>query len=151
MDASEKEKWMNDAYLQAEQAKLHNEVPVGAVLVREDKLISLASNQKEKMMDPTAHAEILAIRKGNQKLGSWRLNDCTLFVTLEPCLMCLAVCQQSRIKHVVYGARDHKGGALSLGYEFHLDQRLNHRFEVECYKTNKCSEIIKSFFQEKRG
>src|SRR5690349_12340440 len=114
----------------AEQAANEDEVPVGALIVFENRIIGRGYNRREQDQNPLAHAEILAIQEASQSLQTWRLNDCTLVVTLEPCPMCLAACQQARIKHVIYGAKDPKGGALSLGYTLHEDTRTHHRFSV---------------------
>jgi len=136
----------------ARAAKEIDEVPVGAVvLTDEGTLIGVGYNRRESDQDPTAHAEIMAIRDAAKRLNSWRLENCTLYVTLEPCPMCLGALQQSRIKHVTYGARDPKGGALSLGYNLHEDSRTNHRFEIDETLLPECGEILTQFFREKRN
>lgn len=135
----------------AKAAELHGEVPVGAVVVHEGKIIAEGFNHRETEQDPLGHAELTAIRAAAEKLNSWRLTECELFVTLEPCLMCLGACQQSRVKRVVYGARDPKGGAISLEYSFHQDDRLNHRFEAQYLETPECSQILKNFFSKLRS
>ncbi|MBI4925079.1 MAG: nucleoside deaminase [Bdellovibrio sp.] len=142
--------WLNIAYLLAIKAKERDEVPVGALLVQEDKIIAKAHNLKESQQNPLAHAEILAISKAAKKLNTWRLHGLTLIVTLEPCLMCLAACQQARISKVIYGAKDHKGGALSLGYFFNHDKRLNHRFEAVFYDFKPSGKILSDFFKARR-
>lgn len=134
----------------AEKARLEDEVPVGAVIVHEGQIIGRGWNQKEGPSDPCGHAEILAIRDAGQNLKSWRLIGATLFVTLEPCPMCLAACQQARIQKVIYGAKDLKGGALSLGYLLHADLRTNHRFEVEYHEEPESQALLKAFFKQKR-
>ena len=134
----------------AHEAALDDEVPVGAVIVHDGKVIGSGRNQREKKNSAISHAEIEAIQMATEAVGDWRLNGCTLYVTLEPCPMCLAACQQSRIERVVYGARDPKGGAISLGYALHSDQRLNHRFDVEYQESDACSVVLKSFFSAKR-
>jgi tRNA(adenine34) deaminase len=106
------------ALSQARIAASQNEVPVGAIVVRAGQIVGVGYNQREQLNNPVAHAEILAIQDAARNLLSWRLIDCTLYCTLEPCPMCLAACQQSRVKGVVFGAWDIKGGALSLGYLF---------------------------------
>jgi tRNA(adenine34) deaminase len=144
------DEWLNKAFELAKKAESMNEVPIGAVLVLEDKLIGLGHNLKETHFDPTAHAEIQAIRNATQSLKAWRLEGATLFVTLEPCPMCLAACQQARLSKIVYGALDLKGGAISLGYKLHEDVRTNHRFEVEFRESKECSNILSEFFKNKR-
>ena len=134
----------------ANEAFAADEVPVGAVVVKEGKIIGRGYNRRESSASPTAHAEILAVEDAARALGSWRLQDCELVVTLEPCLMCLGALQQARIKRVIYGAVDIKGGAVSLGYAAHVDQRLNHRFLVECVRNRECENLLKVFFSRKR-
>ncbi len=142
--------WMQQALLLARRAASQDEVPVGAVVVHEGRIIGRGYNLREKKQDPVAHAEIRAIVAAAKKLRSWRLEDCTLVVTLEPCPMCLAACQQARIKRVVFGAQDPKGGALSLGYRLHEDQRTHHRFELVYDETKECGEVLTEFFKIKR-
>lgn len=142
--------WMDEAFAEAETARDADEVPVGAVIVHQGRVIGRGSNRRENDNDPIAHAEIHAIQQAAQYLGSWRLSDCELWVTLEPCLMCLGAAQQSRLQRVVYGARDLKGGAISLGYEFQNDLRLNHRFDVSLQEESRCGEILSEFFKTKR-
>ena len=134
----------------AREAQLDDEVPVGAVVVVQGKIIGRGRNRREKMKDPLAHAEILAIREATAAMKSWRLEDCELYVTLEPCPMCLAACQQARVIRVFYGARDPKGGALSLGYPLHEDARTHHRFEVVEALRPECGAIMSDFFRGKR-
>ena len=142
--------WLEAAFLLAQKAGLEDEVPVGAVVVRDGQVIGRGYNRREQSNDPLAHAELLAIQQAAAAMGDWRLEDCILYVTLEPCLMCLAACQQGRIPRVVYGAKDPKGGALSLGYRIHEDVRTNHRFAVEFLELRVCSQILKDFFGSKR-
>jgi tRNA(adenine34) deaminase len=139
------------ALSQARIAASQNEVPVGAIVVRAGQIVGVGYNQREQLNNPVAHAEILAIQDAARNLLSWRLIDCTLYCTLEPCPMCLAACQQSRVKGVVFGAWDIKGGALSLGYLFNEDLRTNHRFVAKCVETFDCSKILKEFFAKKRS
>ena len=136
----------------AEDAFYEEEVPVGAVVLsKHGEIISEAYNLKEKTNDVTAHAEIIALKKASEKLGSWRLNECSLIVTLEPCPMCLSAILQSRISSLYFGAYDTKGGALSLGYDFPFDNRLNHRFNVYGgFKHYECSTLLSKFFRAKR-
>ena len=143
---------MAKALKEAQKAGKIDEVPVGAIIVDSaGKVIASAFNRKEQSFDPCGHAEILAIRKATKKLQNWRLVDCTLYVTLEPCIMCLAAMVHARIKTLVFGAYDPKGGALSLNYNLSTDQRLNHRFEVVGgVSQEECSRILSDFFQQKR-
>ena len=134
----------------AGSAAAMDEVPVGAVVVHEGKIIGSGHNTRETAQDPVGHAEISALRAAAQTLGSWRLIDCDLYVTLEPCPMCLAACQQARIRKVIYGAKDEKGGALCLGFHVHEHPKLNHRFEVEHHPVEECSTILKEFFLKRR-
>ena len=107
-----------------------DEVPIGAAIVHDDRIIARAHNQREQLRDPTAHAEMIAITQAAAALGSWRLEDCTLYVTLEPCSMCAGAIVQARIPLVVYGATDPKAGAVQSLYRLLNDPRLNHRAEV---------------------
>lgn len=136
----------------AEDAFYADEVPVGAVVVSEaGEILSEAYNLKERDNDVSAHAEILALKEASRRIGSWRLNNCSLIVTLEPCPMCFSAILQSRIKNLYFGAYDNKGGALSLGYSFQNDSRLNHRFNVYGgYKHYECSTLLSKFFKSKR-
>ena len=134
----------------AKLAAVRGEVPVGAVVVHNDTVIGSGSNTREADQDPTRHAEIIAIQEAAKHLSSWRLIDCDLYVTLEPCPMCLSACQQARIRKVIYGAKDEKGGAICLGFHVHQNARLNHRFEVEFDESEECSEVLKQFFLERR-
>lgn len=145
------ERFMLQALRQAEEALAENEVPVGAVIVHGERVIGAAHNQREQLRDPTAHAEILAITQAAQVLEDWRLEDCTLYVTLEPCIMCAGAILQARIPLVVYGATDPKAGAV--GTLFHLlnDNRLNHRCQVTPgVRAAECGEILTRFFQAQR-
>jgi tRNA(adenine34) deaminase len=143
---------MNMALEQAEKAYREDEVPIGALVVSaEGEVLSATHNQKEKVNDPCGHAELIAIRDAASKIDSWRLLDTTLYVTLEPCPMCIAAMVQSRISRLVFGAYDPKGGALSLGYDLYKDQRLNHNFSVMGgIEHFKCSKILSTFFKQKR-
>jgi tRNA(adenine34) deaminase len=129
------------------------EVPVGAVVVDDlGKVIARASNLKEKTHNPMGHAEILALHAASQALGRWRLNGCTLIVTLEPCVMCLGAMIHARIDHLVFGAYDSKAGALSLGYAAHKDPRLNHNLAVTGGLSHyECSSLLSQFFRERRA
>lgn len=127
------------------------EVPIGAVIVANGKAVATGFNLRETLADPTYHAEMIALRRASQIMGRWRLNDCSLYVTLEPCLMCAGALYQSRIKEVVFGAWDPKGGATGTLYHVHTDQRINHNFPVIGGVLEKdCSEILKNFFKDRR-
>jgi len=143
---------MQLALLQAKKAGMSGEVPVGAVLVSLDgEVLAEAHNQKEKKIDATAHAEILVIKKASMSQNNWRLTGTTLFVTLEPCPMCLAAMVQARIDRVIFGAYDKKGGALSLGYDLYKDKRLNHSFSVMGgVEQEECASLLSNFFKERR-
>jgi len=134
----------------AHEAALEDEVPVGAVIVQDNVIISTGKNSREKNQSPLGHAELSAIESAAQAIGSWRLENCDLYVTLEPCPMCLSACQQARIRKVIYGAKDEKGGAICLGYHVHSDAKLNHRFEVIYQAQEECSQVLKYFFAKKR-
>ena len=142
--------FMKEALALAHQAATEDEVPVGAVVVWKGQVIGRGYNRRENDQNPFAHAELLALREASLYLASWRLNECLLYCTLEPCLMCLAASQQARVQEVIYGAVDHKGGALSLGYSFHQDLRMNHRFKVQHLHSSECGEILTQFFKKKR-
>ncbi|MGE3674003.1 MAG: nucleoside deaminase [Polyangiaceae bacterium] len=124
------EQWMQLALAEADAAEAHADVPIGCVIVGPDsKLLAAGHNRREVDADPTAHAEVVAIRTAAHRRGHWRLDGCTLYVTLEPCPMCAGAIINSRISRVVYGAADAKAGALDSLYSLGKDQRLNHRFE----------------------
>lgn len=144
---------MDEALLEAEKAYKEDEVPIGAVIVdSKGTILSRAHNKKEKTYNPCGHAEILAITEATSKISNWRLVDCSIFVTLEPCPMCLAALQQTRIKNVYFGSYDPKGGAISLNYNLHNDKRLNHSFNIiGGIKHYECSKILSTFFREKRA
>ena len=122
------DKWIKHALKLAEKAKNLDEVPVGAVIVRENQIISSAFNMKEQNQISSHHAEILAIESACKKLGTWRLTNCQMYVSLEPCLMCAGAIIQARISEVFFSAYDPKGGALGSLYQVHKDKRLNHQF-----------------------
>jgi tRNA(adenine34) deaminase len=124
---------------------------VGAIDVRDGQIVGEGWNRRESEQDPLGHAELMAIRAAAARLGSWRLTGCELHVTLEPCPMCLAACQQARLTRVIYGTADPKGGALSLGYCLHEDPRTNHRFPVEHRDHAECREILRDFFRARRA
>jgi len=145
------EHFMRMALHEAEQALREDEVPIGAVIVHQDHVIAAAHNQREQLRDPTAHAEMIAITQAATSLNTWRLEDCTLYVTLEPCPMCAGAILQARIPRVVYGASDPKAGAVQSLFRLLSDPRLNHRAElVPGVLFEPCSELLSRFFQEKR-
>lgn len=143
--------WMHIALRQAQMAFEQGEVPIGAVIVLNGQVIAVAHNEREQNNDPTAHAEILVIQRAAKVLESWRLTDATLYVTLEPCPMCAGAIMQSRIKQLVYGAMDLKGGATGSVMNV-LDYTLwNHRVDVVAgVLETECSDILKSFFKRLR-
>jgi tRNA(adenine34) deaminase len=138
---------------EAQLAYNKGEVPVGALIIdSQNKVIATAYNEKEELNDPTAHAEILAIKRATKKISDWRLNDCSIVVTLEPCNMCLGAIVHARLKQLIFGAYDPKGGALSLGYKLHQDKRLNHSFKVlGGVRHYESSQILSQFFKERRS
>lgn len=144
-------RFMKLAIEQARLAAAEDEVPIGAVIVRDGQVLGAAHNQREQLHDPTAHAEMIAITQAATALDSWRLEGCTLYVTLEPCPMCAGAIVQARIKRVVYGADDPKAGAVRSLYEILNDSRLNHRAEVSPgILAGECGEMLSEFFQQKR-
>ena len=142
---------MQMALREAQQALDENEVPVGAVIVHGDRVIASAHNQREQLRDPTAHAEIIAITQAAESMGDWRLEGCTLYVTLEPCAMCAGAMVLARIERVVYGATDHKAGAVHSLYHLLGDERLNHQADVfPGVLAQPCGEILTQFFAQQR-
>ena len=144
---------MGLALEQADAAFNKGEVPVGAICISEDgKVLAESHNLKESSPNPCGHAEILALIEAAKNKGEWRLLGATLYVTLEPCPMCLDAARQARIKNLIFGAYDAKGGALSLGYNFHKDDRLNHKFNVMGgIRHFECSRKLSNFFKQKRS
>lgn len=146
------EYFMQLALEEARQALTENEVPVGAVIVRSGQVIAQAHNQREQLQDPTAHAEMIAITQAAAACRSWRLEDCTLYVTLEPCPMCAGAIVQARIPVVVYGATDPKAGAVASLYQMLEDNRLNHRPLVFAgVMAEACAQVLREFFQQQRN
>ncbi len=143
---------MQTALELAEQAYRMDEVPVGAIILDGDgKVIASAHNLKEATQDPCGHAEILAIRKAAESLNSWRLLNCSMYVTLEPCVMCIGALLHARIKSLYFGAYDKKGGAISTGHRVFDHPLLNHKFSViGGIKHYECSKVLSRFFREKR-
>lgn len=142
---------MGKALDQARKAASIDEVPIGCVIVQHDRIIARAHNLRETRQDPAAHAELLAIRKAARKLGSWRLLDTTLYVTLEPCLMCMGAIILARIPLVVFGCYDPKAGAAGSLYDLADDGRLNHQAQlVTRIREEECSSMLSAFFTELR-
>ena len=147
----QKEYYMKQALKEAKKAYKKLEVPVGAVIVKDGKIIARAHNQKETKTDTTKHAEILAIQKASKKLESWRLIDCEMYITLEPCSMCAGAIINSRIKKVYIGAMDEKTGAVGSVLNLFEDYTFNHKVESETGIMKKeCQETLKKFFKELR-
>ena len=145
------EKWMKEAIKQAKKAAQKDEVPIGCVIVKDDQVIARAYNKREMKQCSTAHAEILAIEKACKKLGSWRLEDCDLYVTLEPCPMCSGAIIQSRIRNVIFGAYDPKGGCMGSNMNINDVRGFNHYPDIEGgILQDECSRLLKEFFKAKR-
>ncbi|HRA76440.1 MAG TPA: tRNA adenosine(34) deaminase TadA [Propionicimonas sp.] len=143
---------MRLALVEAEAAARHGDVPIGAVVLSPDgDVIARAGNERELLGDPTAHAEVVAIRRAAEVAGQWRLTDCTLVVTLEPCTMCAGAVVASRIGHLVFGAFDEKAGAVSSLWDVVRDPRLNHRPAVTAgVLADECAAVLDRFFAERR-
>ncbi len=143
---------MELALEEARKAPEHDDVPVGAVAVANGAVLARAHNERELRSDPTAHAEILVLRQASRKLGRWRLNDVTLYVSVEPCPMCAGALVAARIHRLVYGAADDKAGAALSLYNLVQDPRLNHECQVTAgVMAEECGELLQAFFQGKRG
>lgn len=143
---------MASALVEARRAESHDDVPIGAVIVRDGKVIAAAGNQREKMKDPTAHAEVLAIRQASKELGGWRLSETMLYVTLEPCAMCAGAIILARIPRVVFGAWDPKAGAGGSILDVLAQPGLNHHPEVKGgVMRSECSALLSNFFAARRG
>jgi tRNA(adenine34) deaminase len=142
---------MRAALQQARLAELHGDVPIGAVVVRDGQIIAARGNERELTGDPTAHAEVLAIRSAADVVGHWRLLDCTLYVTLEPCVMCAGAIVNARLARIVFGATDPKAGAVASLYQVCADERLNHRPVVDAgLLAEESSALLKAFFASRR-
>jgi len=143
--------WMELALEEARAAPGHDDVPIGAVVVHAGEVVGRAHNRREVDRDPTAHAEILAIRAAASHLGTWRLDGCTLYVTLEPCTMCAGALVLARLPRLVFGADDPKAGAVGALYDIPRDPRLNHRVEVaRGIQAEVCGELLRDFFRARR-
>ena len=146
------EQFMRLAMGEAEAAAGEGEVPVGCVIVREGRVIGRGRNARERLHDPTAHAEMVAITAAAHALGDWRLEQCTLYVTLEPCPMCMGACLNARVPRVVYGAREPKAGACGSIVDLRAPSGFNHRVEVAGGVLGKaCAEMLVRFFRARRG
>ena len=146
------DRWMRSALANAQAAFDADEVPVGAVIVHDDRIIAEAYNQRECLNDPTAHAEMIAITQAAESLSSWRLLDCTLYVTLEPCPMCAGAIVQARIPTVIYGTTDPKAGACHSVFQITSDVRLNHQAVViGGVLKDDCRLILQQFFAKQRS
>ena len=146
------EKYMRIALKEAQKAAILDEVPVGAIIIKDDKIIARGHNLREKSNDPTSHAEINAIRKACKKLNSWRLEGATMYVTVEPCSMCAGTLLQCRIDRIVYGTNDPKGGAIESSLELFKAKNINHHPEIlGGVLKEECSSTISSYFKSKRN
>lgn len=146
------EQYMMEAIEEAKKAREMKEVPIGAVIVHNGEIIARGYNVRETTQETLSHAELIAMKKANEKIGSWRLEDCTLYVTLEPCPMCAGAIVQSRVMRVVFGASDPKAGACGTLMNLLDDSRLNHQVEsTGGVLGNVCSQMLKDFFKELRG
>jgi len=145
------ERWMRLALNEARAAAEEDEVPVGAVIVAAGRVVATAHNQREQLQDPTAHAEMIALTQAASNLGSWRLENTVLYVTLEPCPMCAGAILQARVPVVVWGAADPKAGAVETLYRLFEDPRLNHRVEhVGHVLADECGRVLTDFFRKRR-
>lgn len=144
-------RWMREAILEARKAEAIHEVPIGAVIVKDGAVIGRGHNLRESLRDPTAHAEMIAIREASRTLDAWRLTDCDLYVTLEPCPMCAGAILQSRIRRVVYGTADPKAGCCGTLMNLLADGRFNHVTEVENgVLQEECASMLSEFFRRLR-
>lgn len=143
--------YLNKAYDEALKAYKIDEVPVGAIIVKDNKIVAKAYNKKEKDNNVFGHAELIAIKKASKKLNSWRLNGCEMYVTLEPCSMCMSALIHSRIDKIYYGAIDRKGGAVEGAFNLQRCGRFNHYVKTEYIEDQKCQEILKKYFKSKRA
>ncbi|WP_168121332.1 tRNA adenosine(34) deaminase TadA [Paenibacillus sp. HB172176] len=143
--------WMQEAIAEALKAEALGEVPIGAVLIKGQEIIGRGHNLRETAHDPTAHAEMVAIRDASSRIGAWRLQDCTLYVTLEPCPMCAGAIVQARVKRVVYGASDPKAGCAGTLMNLLQEPRFNHETELTSgILQMECSQLLTQFFRKLR-
>ena len=144
--------FMDKALELAKQAQREQEVPVGAIVVLQKEIIASAFNCRERDQNPLGHAELAVLKQASEKLNTWRLSECSLYVTLEPCLMCVGAILQSRIKHLIYGCKDPKGGCVTSLYQMTEDPRFNHKIQVTGQiREKECSESLKFFFKNLRA
>ena len=144
-------RFMKEAIKEAKKAELIDEVPIGCVIVKDDKVVARGHNVRETKKTPLGHAEIIVIDKASKKLGAWRLQDCDIYITLEPCIMCAGAIIQSRIRHVYYGAKDPKGGAIESSINVLEAKNINHHPEITSgILEEECSNIISQYFKRKR-
>lgn len=144
-------RWMREALAEARQALAEGEVPVGAMVVRDDEVLGRGRNAMISSQDPTAHAEVLALREAARKVGNYRLPGATLYATVEPCPMCCGAALHARVSRVVFGAPDPKGGAAMSLYRLLEDPRLTHRAEVESgVLAEECGAVLRAFFESRR-
>ncbi len=145
------QRFMNEALKEAEKAFAADEVPIGCVIVHESVIIGRGYNRTESLQDPTAHAEILAITSASENLGSWRLSDCTVYCTIEPCAMCAGALMLARVERLVFGAPDPKFGACGSIFNIVQSKKLNHRIALATgILKNDCSSLMQEFFKKKR-
>ena len=145
------EDYMRLALEEARKGAELGEVPIGAIVVRDGEVVSRACNTREMEHDPAGHAEFSAIEQAAQRLGVWRLTGCTVYVTLEPCIMCAGLMHQARIDRCVFGAYDPKAGALGTLYQINADERLNHVYEAEGgVLQEECAQLLRDFFRARR-
>jgi len=150
-DGTDCQAWMDAALAEARRAEAAGDVPIGAVVARDGKILAAAHNRRIIDRDPTAHAEMLALRAAAGALGDWRLTGCTMVVTLEPCCMCAGAIVLARIDRLVYGAADPKAGAVETLYRLCTDERLNHRVEVvRGVRADECGRLLTAFFRRQR-
>ena len=144
--------WMSTAIDLAKQAGERGEVPIGAVLILDDKIIGKGRNQSVELNDPSAHAEIQALREGGSKIGNYRLNGSKIYVTIEPCTMCVGALVHARIAKLIFGAREPKSGAASSANDILRQNSFNHRFKIlEGILEDECSELMRNFFKARRN
>jgi tRNA(adenine34) deaminase len=152
MRAMDDRELMSIALDEARNARSHEDVPIGCVVARDGEVIAQVENRREAHHDPTAHAEILALRAAAKHLGTWHLDGCTIYVTLEPCAMCAGAMVLARVSRLVYGAPDPKAGAVRSLYNIADDTRLNHRIEVTTgVLEEECGSVLREFFRARRA
>lgn len=152
LNPDQDERCMRIAIREAQAAEEAGDVPIGAIIVKDGHIIGKARNQREVLQDPTAHAEMIAITQAAEAMGSWRLEGCTIYVTLEPCPMCAGALVLGRVARLVYGCTDPKAGACGSLYDIVRDARLNHRLEVTAgILADECSALLSGFFRKKRN